>query len=171
MIIFFKHFLRFVILILVQSLIFNQLELGFGIQFMIYPLFILLLPHDISVFINLIVAFLLGILIDMLSNTYGLHASSAVFLALIRGRIFKLFEQRDAYEVGAELSIQNMGFQWVLYVQGSLLLLHHFWFFLMEIFRIDELFFILQKTILSVISSFILLVLIQMIFIKKSRLR
>ena len=126
MIIFAKHFFRFALLILVQALIFNQLEIGYGIQFMIYPLFILLLPNDISIFLSLLISFIFGLSIDAISNTYGLHASSAVFLALIRNRIFKLFEPRDEYEVAAELSYQNMDFQWILYVQGSLLLFHHF---------------------------------------------
>lgn len=171
MILFAKHFFRFALLILVQALIFNQLEVGFGIQFMIYPLFILLLPQDISIFLSLFIAFIYGFAIDAISNTYGLHASSSVFLALMRLRIFKLFEPRDEYEVGAELSYQNMEFQWILYVQGSLLLLHHFWFFLLEIFKFNEMLYVFQKTLLSVPCSFVLCILIQMIFIKKSSLR
>lgn len=171
MILFAKHFARFVLLILVQSLIFNQLEVGFGIQFMVYPLFILLLPQDISVFLCLLLSFVYGFAIDAISNTYGLHASASVFLAIMRFRIFKLFEPHDGYEEGAELSFQNMEFQWVLYVHGSLLLLHHFWFFLLEIFKFNEMLYVFQKTILSAPCSFVLCVLIQMIFIKNARNR
>lgn len=166
-----KHITRFVMLVLVQALIFNQLEIGFGIQFMIYPLFILLLPHNLSIFLSLLVAFLFGFSIDILSNTYGLHASSSLFLAFMRARIYKLFEPRDGYEAVSELSYQNMEFKWIFYAHGSLILLHHFWFFLLEIFKFNELLYVFQKTILSVPSSFILCIIIQLLFIKKSTTR
>jgi hypothetical protein len=46
-------------------------------------------------------------------------------------------------------------------VFGILLGLHTFWFFLLEIFEIGRLGFILQKTILSGIFSFLFALLIQ----------
>jgi hypothetical protein len=166
-----KYFFRFVLFVAAQSMIFNQLEVGFGIQFMIYPLFILLLPHEINIFLLLIISFVFGFSIDIISNTYGLHASSAVVLAILRSRIFKIFEPRDEYEPHLELSLKNMDFNWVFLVQGSLILLHHVWFFSLEIFKFNELLFLLQKTILSSIVSFSLCLLIQSIFFKKANSR
>lgn len=156
---------------LAQALIFNQLEIGFGIQFMIYPLFILLLPYNTNVFLMMFLAFLLGFSIDSISNTYGLHASSAVMLAYLRPYFFKMFEPRDGYEQETELSYQNMEFKWVLYVHGILFLIHHLWFFIVEIFKFNEMLYIFQKTILSVPCSFVVCILIQLVFIKKSASR
>lgn len=171
MIVLFRHSIRFVIFALAQALIFNQLEIGFGIQFMIYPLFILLLPNNINVFLLMFLAFLLGFSIDSIANTYGLHASSAVVIAYLRPYFFKIFEPRDGYEQETELSYQNMEFRWILYVHGSLFLIHHLWFFIMEIFKFNELLYVLQKTILSVPCSFAVCILIQLVFIKKSNSR
>ena len=166
-----KHSIRFVLFVFVQALIFNQLEIGWGIQFMIYPLFILLLPWDMNVFLVMLVSFFLGISIDSISNTYGLHASSAVMVAYLRPYIFKIFEPRDGYEAGPELTYHNMDFRWIVSVQGLLLCIHHLWFFLVEIFKFNEVLYILQKTLLSVPASFILCMLIQMDFIKKHNAR
>lgn len=168
MIILFKHTVRFVLFLLAQALLFNQIELGWGIHPMIYPLFILLLPYNMNVFLSMLVAFALGIGIDSISNTYGLHASAAVLLAYLRPMIFSVFEPRDGYEEGLEMNIYNMDFMWLLYVFGLMLIVHHLWFFTLELFKFNEILFILKKTILSVPVSLILCILIQVIFVKKT---
>lgn len=171
MITLFRHSARFVLFVLTQALIFNQLEVGLGVQFMIYPLFILLLPIKMNIYLSMFVSFLLGLSIDAISNTYGLHASAATLIAYIRPMIFKMFEPRDGYEHEVELNYHHMEFKWILYVQGILIAIHHLWFFTTEVFKFNELFYILQKTAISVPGSFILCILIQMVFVKKSTMR
>ncbi len=171
MIQFIKHLVRFVIFASAQALVFNQLEIDYGIQFMIYPLFIFLLPYDLNIFLSLLISFLFGLTIDSISNTYGLHASSAVLIAYIRPHIFKLFEPRDSYDPGIELSLQTMEFRWVISVFSLLLLIHHFWFFLLEIFKFNELLFVFQKTILSLPFSIVICILIQTIFLRKTKMK
>lgn len=163
-----KNSLRFIFFLLIQVLVLNQIEIGFGIQLMIYPLFILLLPVDMSVSALLLLAFLLGISIDAMSNTYGLHASSLLVVAYFRPIIFKLFAPRDGYDLLMETNLQTMGYRWFLNTFGILLLIHHFWFFLLEMFKINEFPFVLQKTALSVPLSFLLCMLIQYLFMNKS---
>jgi hypothetical protein len=167
MIILLKQTVRFVLFLLAQALLFNQIELGWGIHPMIYPLFILLLPYNMNVFLSMLVAFALGIGIDSISNTYGLHASAAVLLAYLRPIIFSIFEPRDGYEEGQEMNIYGMDFMWLLYVFGLMLIVHHLWFFTLELFKFNEILFILKKTILSVPVSLVLCILIQVIFVKK----
>jgi hypothetical protein len=163
------HSLRFVLFVFAQALIFNQLEVGFGIQAMIYPLFILLLPYSINIYLSMFVALAMGFLIDSISNTYGLHASSAVLLAYLRPFIFKLFEPRDGYENVQEFNLYEMDIVWLLYVFGTMLVIHHIWFFSLELFKFNELLFILQKVLLSVPVSMLVCILIQVIFIRKPR--
>lgn len=171
MINFVRHIIRFFAFALAQAFIFNQLEIDYGIQLMIYPLFIFLLPHDFNIFLSMLTAFVFGLFIDSISNTYGLHASSALLIAFLRPRFFKLFEIRDGYDPGIELSLQTMEFRWVLIVHSLLLLVHHFWFFSFEIFKFNEVLFILQKTLLSLPFSIIICLLIQVIFLRKSDVR
>ncbi|HIP32227.1 MAG TPA: hypothetical protein EYG86_05650 [Crocinitomicaceae bacterium] len=161
-----KHSVRFFSAILVQVLLLNQIEIGFGIQLMIYPLFILLLPVETKVISLLFISFGLGILIDVFSNTYGLHASAALMFAFIRPRIFKLFDTRDGYDALVETNIFNMGLSWFLRTFGTLLFIHHFWFFLIEMFKMNEIAYVFQKTLLSLPISFAICVLLQSLFVK-----
>lgn len=159
--------LRFLFLLFAQVLILNQIEIGFGIQIMIYPLFILLLPVETGVIALMGAAFVLGILIDAMSNTYGLHTSSLLVVAYLRPVIFKLFAPRDGYDALLEVNIFTMGTLWFLKVFGILILVHHFWFFMLEMFKINEFVFVLQKTLLSVPISFLICVLLQYLFVRK----
>lgn len=166
-----KHSIRFVFLVLLQALVLNQLEVGLGIQFMPYPIFIFLLPFEIGVNLLLLLAFVMGLSIDAISNTYGLHTSSLVLFAYLRPVFFKMFAPREGYDPLKESNIYEMGTRWFIYVFGILLLIHHFWFFLLEMFRIDAVLFILQKTALSLITSFFVCVILQMLFVRKPKER
>lgn len=165
------HIFRFILFVLVQALVFNQLEIGFGIQIMIYPLFLILLPFETNILILLAVAFVMGFCIDSLSNTYGLHTSSLLLLAYLRPIIFGVFSPREGYDSLKEASIFEMGQRWFVSVFGILLTIHHLWFFMLEMFKMNEILFIFQKTILSVPLSFLLCILLQVIFVTKPKER
>ena len=163
------HTLRFVLFVLVQVLILNNLELGWGIYPMLYPLFLMLLPLSLGTVPLLLIAFVLGLTIDALSNTFGLHASAALIFAYFRPLIFKLFEPRDGYESEDESTVYARGFRWFLYTFGLLLLIHHTWFFIIEIFSWNEWLLLLRKIGLSVPLSFTLSWLVQLIFVSGKR--
>lgn len=163
-----KYSWYFLLLSAIQFLILNQLEIGLGIQIFVIPLFVLLLPFEINVFLLMTLSFFLGLSVDIMSNTFGLHASALVTIAALRPFIFKIFSPRDGYDNLYTPNIFTMGRLWFLKVFGILLLMHHLWYFLFEIFKLSELLFVLQKTILSLILSFIICVLLQFIMIKKT---
>lgn len=163
------HTVRFIAFVLFQVLVLNHLPIPWGVYPMIYPLFILLLPFEMATVPLLLIAFALGLSIDVLSNTFGLHASSALVFAYFRPIIFKLFAPRDGYENTEESNIYTMGTRWFIYSFGLLLLIHHTWFFLIEIFKLNEVLLLLRKIGLSVPFSFLLALFVQFIFISKKK--
>jgi len=62
---FLTYFFLFVILIVTQLLVFNNIELSGYINPYVYVLFILLLPFDVPRVVLLLSAFLLGLCIDL----------------------------------------------------------------------------------------------------------
>ena len=164
-----KNIIRFIVFVALQTIIFNQLEIGYGFHLMIHPLFIMLLPFELGVISLMGLAFLMGIIIDIFSNTYGLHASSLVMMAYLRPIVFKFYGPREGYDPLKEPNVFDMGNRWFTYVFGILLLAHHFWYFLVEIFQFNQFFFILQKTIFSAVPSFLICLLLQSFLIKKSK--
>lgn len=163
------HIVRFLFFVLIQVLVLNQLEVGFGIQLMVYPLYILLLPVEMNVFTLMLLAFGMGLAVDSMSDTYGLHASSLIAFAFFRPLIFKMFAPRDGYDHLLETNIFNLGFKWFIRVFGILLFIHHLWFFALEMFKMNEIVMVFQKTILSSIISFLICILLQYLFIRNKK--
>lgn len=163
------HIIRLIIFVLAQGLIFGQLEFGAGIHPMIYPLFILLLPFDISPLLLMVMAFITGISVDFFMNTFGLHASAAVLIAYTRPELYRLFSPRDGYDVLKEPTASEYGYKWFFSVAGITIIIHHAWFFFLEYFKWSDLLVVLQKTVLSALVSMFILVVIQILFFKKPK--
>ena len=68
-----KHSVRFVFLVLLQVLILNNIQLNGFINPYLYILFIIMLPFEIPVWLLMLLAFVMGISIDMFLNTMGIH--------------------------------------------------------------------------------------------------
>lgn len=161
--------IRFVLFVLFQVLILNNVEPGLGLYIMIYPLFIFMLPFQMGTVPLMLLSFAFGLVIDSFSNTFGLHASSAVVMAFFRPIIFKWLSPRDGYENVESVSVYSMGGRWFLYAYGTLILIHHTWFFAIESFKLNEFVWILLKIGLSAPSSFLLSLLVQFIFISNKK--
>ncbi|MBW7867869.1 MAG: hypothetical protein H3C31_06040 [Brumimicrobium sp.] len=165
-----KHSIRMILFILVQGLIFGQLDFGYGIHPMVYPLFIILLPFEINIFLLILIAFFTGIGVDFFMNTFGLHASAALLVAYLRPIIFNYFSPRDGYDSFKEPTINSLGYAWFFKVAGILILIHHTWFFILEYFKSSLWTEIILNTFLSSVVSLFLFILIQIFFFKRSKI-
>jgi hypothetical protein len=167
----FTHIVRFFAVILIQVFVLNQIEIGWGILPMIYPIMIFLIPIESGVVGLFAISLGMGVVLDIMSNTFGLHTSSLLLFAYLRPSILKRFAPREDYEANKEANYFTMGRNWFIFTFGSLLLLHHLWFFFFEVADIGSFFYILQKAVLSVPLSFLLCVGLQIIFVKKPKER
>ncbi len=93
-----KNIIRFVVLVLLQVAVFNNIQLSGFLNPYVYILFILLLPFETPSWLLLILSFLIGFCIDIFSNTIGLHASACVFMGYMRPFVLNLISVRDNYE-------------------------------------------------------------------------
>ncbi|MCI0523101.1 MAG: rod shape-determining protein MreD, partial [Bacteroidales bacterium] len=68
-----NYTVAFVGLILLQLLIFNNIQLSGYINPYIYVMFILVLPLNIPSWILLLLSFMTGLVVDLFSGTFGVH--------------------------------------------------------------------------------------------------
>jgi hypothetical protein len=151
----FFNILRFFFLILLQVLILNHINLNGYINPYFYIYFILLLPFDTPKWMLLIVSFILGWSIDIFTNSIGLNASACVLMAFARPFVISAISSGPESLLGDTPSLRNQGVKWFLYYAIILILIHHFTFFFLEIFRISEFPYTLVRVLLS--SAFTLL--------------
>jgi hypothetical protein len=151
----FFNILRFFFLIFFQGLILNHVNLGGYINPYFYIYFILLLPFSTPRWMLLILAFILGIGIDMFTNTIGLNAAACVFMAFVRPFVISAISSGPESLIGDTPSLKNQGLKWFLYYAIILILIHHTSLFYLEIFRLSEFFATFVRVLLS--SAFTLI--------------
>ena len=154
-------------MVLFQVLIVNNIVLHGFITPFVYPLFILLLPINTPRWLQLIIGFILGLTIDMFTNTAGLHAFATVFLAFMRPYIQKMLTPSDGYETEDKPTIKSLGFSWFLFYTVVGIFLHHSVYFLVEILSLSDPKYLILKIFLSSIVSIGIILLIQLLFYPK----
>ena len=149
---------RFILLLAVQIIIFNNMNfLGYISPFP-YILFIILYPVNGNKSGLVIASFLLGLIMDMFSNSGGIHATACLVLAYFRPYIFK-------FAFGLSYEYQTVKLNDVLTPERfSFILLsvviHHFTLFILEAFQFSFIFDILIRTILSTVFTIIICIII-----------
>ncbi len=160
---FLVHVFYIFILCLIQISILNPIF--FGWYTYIYILFIFIYSYHGNRFLFLFFSFITGWIIDHCMNTGGDHAFSTTLSAFFRLRFLQFFDGKN-YINKSDFSIYELPFiRKTLYI-FSLVLIHHFSLFILEIFKVPHFNkIILLRTIFSSIFTTILCI-IYFFFIK-----
>jgi len=159
--------IRFIVLVLIQILILNHITFLGHINPYLYILFIILFPLKNNRILFLFLSFLIGITIDMFSDSGGIHAAACVTIAYIRPLILK-FSFGTIYE-HQTVKFNSIDFGAMFNYIAILTVVHHLILFSLEVFNISKIILILQKTLFSSIFTIILCVLATIIFSKKTK--
>jgi len=155
-----QNIFRFILLILVQVFVLDNIQFMGYINPMIYVLFILSLPVRFPRWLLLILAFIMGMIIDVFSNTIGIHTFATVFIAFFREPVINIFTSIDE---GSNLTPSFHSFGVSAYVKYVivLVLLHHFTLFFLESFSFLNFSFLIPKILISSIVTILLIFAIQ----------
>lgn len=163
-----RNGIRFVLLVLVQVLIFKGFDAdanGFTyLSIFIYPVFILLLPIRTPTVLVVLLGFLLGCSVDIFYDSPGVHAGASVFTAFIRSTVLHFLEPRGGYEVNASPTKSNYGINFFFPYAAVLMFVHLLVYFSLEIFTpvfFDEIFL---RTVSSFFVSMIFIIMYQYLF-------
>ena len=162
----FKYLLIFVVSVLLQVLIFNNLLIAKIIAPFFYILFIVLLPFDTPRSLLLFLSLALGFTVDIFTNTPGVHASASLRVGFIRPGILGILTSRETLDSITAPRVKNMGFQWFATYVTFIVIIHHLFLFFVEAFTFDDFFITLLRVILSSILSIILIVLSQFLIFR-----
>jgi rod shape-determining protein MreD len=164
---FFKYFGIFVVSVLLQVLIFNNILILRMITPFFYILFLILLPFNTPRALVLLLAFALGISIDVFTNTIGVHAFACVFIAFVRPGVLSVIAPHETLESVSAPRIENMGLQWFVGYAAFIIGVHHLVLFYMEAFTFKDFLFTFIRIIFSSILTLTLVVLSQFIIFRK----
>jgi len=157
---------QFILLVVFQVLILNNVELVGYMNPYLYLIFILILPASMNRILLLIIAFVLGFTIDIFENSGGLHASATVLLAFIRPYLFALIAGPSSTEL-ERMNIRTLGVGRFMLLAAIAVFIHHFWLFLVEAFSFRNLLQVIIRTFLSGLFTLFLIYLAQLLVYRK----
>lgn len=162
-----KNTFLFVVLVVLQVLLFNNIQFSMYINPYVYVLFILLLPFETPRWIFLVSGFLLGILLDIFSHTMGIHATACVFASFMRPYVLQSISPRDGYKSHIRPGMQHLGVEWFIKYTLLLVFAHHTVLFYVEVFKFTYFFHTLLRVFISTIFTSIFIIAIQLFSYKK----
>ena len=158
---------RFIVLLLLQVLLLNNINFLGYINPYLYVLFIILFPFSGSQTLLIFLSFLLGWGVDIFEDSGGINAAACLVAAFIRPALLR-------FSFGVSYDYQTIKFSStqpgarISYVV-ILVLIHHFVLFLLEFFNFAHFLLLLKKTFFSALFTIILVFLTLALFKRRSR--
>ena len=156
----------FVVLLLVHVLVLNHVWLLGVATPLLYVYFSITFPRNTEKGEVLVWCFLLGLIIDIFSNTPGLAAASLTLIGMVQVYLVELFIPRDSAE-NLEVSAATLGWEKFSMLSGILTLLFCLVFFILEAFNFFDWQLWLLRTICSTALTLVLMLAIESVRSKR----
>jgi hypothetical protein len=164
-----RNTIRFILLVLLQVLVFNNIEINSYLTPQVYVLFILLLPFETPRWLLLISAFFLGLFIDMFGHTIGLHTAACTLIGFARPWVQNIASSKQEYEPGLQPGIRGLGFRWFITYSMILISLHHIVIYFLEEFSFMHALNTLLYVIANVVFTTAAVLLAQLLFFRPKK--
>jgi len=151
--------------VILQTLLFNHLQL-FGGVIMVYMIALLKVPVEMNRNLQILLGFLSGLVVDIFSNTPGMHALAGVTVMWIRMPILHLYINSEDVKAGIP-STNLMGLQCYLRYAFTLLAIHCVLLYFIESFTLFHILSTLLKVAISLALSFIATISLEFATLKK----
>ena len=155
-----NRLVMFVALFLAQVLILNHVHLlGVGTP-LLYVYFAITFRRNFPKWLVLVSCFVLGLIIDVFSNTPGLAASVMTLVALVQTYLIELLAPRDSAE-DLEASAKTLGAGKFVLLCILLTLLYCMVFFALEAFNFFDVLLWLARSVVSTVLTMVLILAIE----------
>lgn len=146
-----------VLMVLLQVVVFNHIHL-FGIAIPLVFIYVIIkLPLSLSTVWSLTIAFLLGLSVDIFSNTPGMNALACTVLAFVRRPVLSLYLPHGDDYVADEPSMRSFGVGLFVRYALSLVLLYSILLFVIESFALFDITYMVLRIIGSTLLTFVLI--------------
>lgn len=157
---FVNRLVMFVVLALVQVLVLNYVWLFNVATPLLYVFFAITFPRNSAKGEVLVWCFMLGLVIDLFSNTPGLASGSMTLIGLLQPYLLELFVPRDSAE-NIEVSVATLGMGKFFTFSLILTLLYSLLFFALEAFNFFEWQMWLLRSVCSTTLTMVLMLAIE----------
>lgn len=153
-----QFILLYVIMVLAQVIVFNHICLfGYAVP-LVFIYLIIKLPMTLSTNWTLTVSFLLGLTIDIFSDTQGMNSLACTLIGALRKPVLRLYFPREDEMTNPQPSTRSLGLSVYLKYVFSISFIYCSLFFLIESFSLFNPVRLLIKIASSTLLTFIIII-------------
>ena len=139
---------RYIIVMLLQVLLFNQLQLWGVCHPYIYVLCLLMMPITLPHIADMVIGAGVGLLMDVFCNSIGIHMAACILIMFIRPYLLGAIVN-DKDRLNEQISLRLIGMEALIKYVVILVLVHHLTIFLLAAWGWSHIGFVLLETMVS----------------------
>jgi len=157
-----------VLFVAIQVLILDNIHLFRIATPLLYIYIIIKMPVNISRSTMIVISFLLGITIDMFSNTLGIHAAACSLAGMIRNPLMFTFSEKELTE-NTLPSYRTLGVGAFMKYVISLVAIHHIALFLIESISLFDPVFLFFRIFATMILTVLFIFIVEAFIIERKK--
>ena len=148
---------RFLLLLLLQVLLINNLQFLGVCHPYIYIFSLLVMPITLPRWADMLIGGVAGLILDMFCNSLGVHIAACIMLMYVRPHLIGAYVS-DRERLTDEIDIRSIGVVNFVKYTVLLVLLHHTMVFFLTAWSVQHFWFTLLEVVVSSIISILLLI-------------
>ena len=151
-----KQLGRYIIVMLLQVLLFDQLQLWGACHPYVYVLCLLMLPITLPHSVDMVLGAAVGVVMDVFCNSLGVHMAACILLMFIRPYVIGAIVS-DKDRLNEQISLHAIGMEAMIKYVVILVLIHHLTVFTLAAWSWRHIGFVLLETVVSSIVTILLI--------------
>jgi len=143
-----KQIGRYILVMLLQVLLFDQLQLWGACHPYIYLLCLLMMPITLPPIADMLIGAGIGLVMDMFCNSLGVHTASCILIMFIRPYLLGVI-LNDKDRLNEQVSLRSIGMEAFIKYVVILVLVHHLTVFSLAAWSWYHIGFVLLETLVS----------------------
>ena len=143
-----KQIGRYILVMLLQVLLFDQLQLWGACHPYIYLLCLLMMPITLSPIVDMLIGAGIGLIMDVFCNSLGIHTASCILIMFLRPYLLGVI-LNDKDRLNEQVSLRAIGMEGFIKYTVTLVLIHHLTVFSLAAWSWHHIGFVLLETLVS----------------------
>lgn len=152
-----KQIGRYIVVMLLQVLLFDQLQLWGVCHPYVYLLSLLMLPITLPHSVDMVIGAAVGLVMDIFCNSLGIHTAACVLVMFLRPYILGGIVN-DTDRLNEQISQRSIGFEAMLKYVSILVVIHHLTVFVLAAWSWSHIGFVLLETMVSSAITILLII-------------
>ena len=152
-----KQIGRYIVVMLLQVLLLDQLQLWGACHPYLYILCLLMMPITLPHSVSMVIGAAVGLVMDIFCNSLGVHTAACILLMFIRPYLIGVIVN-DKDRLNEQISLRAIGMEALIKYVVILVLIHHLTVFLLAAWSWAHIGFVLLETLVSSLITISLII-------------